>query len=132
LSHFDDMQKGRARAAAWYDRELSEVDEYIRAPRLAGRTHAWHLYIVRLTGKQARRRDDVIRFLTRQGIQTSVHFIPLCLQPFWKQKFRLRAKDFPHAVAAYRGAISLPMHPGLTERQCRYVVSTLKQALVKA
>lgn len=132
LSHFDRMQAARGRAADWYDDGLSCVGEILPAPRLRGRTHAWHLYIVRLSGKAASRRSEVIEFLRQRGVDTSVHFIPLCLQPFWKQKFRLRARDFPHAVAAYRGAISLPMHPGLTERQCRYVVSTLKQALVKA
>ncbi len=132
LAHFDDMQKSRHRVAAWYDRELAGVEEYIPAPRLSGRTHAWHLYIVRLAGKHAARRDDVIRFLGKQGVQTSVHFIPLCIQPYWKQKYKLKAKDFPAAMAAYRGAISLPMHPGLTQKECRYVASALKKALVKA
>jgi perosamine synthetase len=132
LVHFDRMQAGRHRAAAWYDAGLSGLDEVLPAPRLAGRTHAWHLYIIRLRGKAASRRDRVIDFLRDQGVQTSVHFIPLCIQPFWKQKFKLRAGAFPAAMAAYRGAISLPMHPALTEKQCRYVVNTLKSALVKA
>jgi dTDP-4-amino-4,6-dideoxygalactose transaminase len=74
----------------------------------------------------------VIEYLRRKGVETSVHFIPLCLQPFWKERYHLKAKAFPNAIAAYRGAISLPMHPGLTQRQCQYVVSTLKDALVKA
>lgn len=132
LSHFDEMQAGRARAAAWYDRELTNVDEYIPSPRLAGRTHAWHLYIVRLAGKHAKKRNNVIRFLTKQGIQTSVHFIPLCIQPYWQRRYKLKARNFPAAMAAYRGAISLPMHPGLTQKECRYVVNALKTALVKA
>jgi dTDP-4-amino-4,6-dideoxygalactose transaminase len=74
----------------------------------------------------------VIEYLNSRGIGTSVHFIPLCLQPYWRRTFKLKAGDFPHAVRAYRGAISLPMHPGLTQAQCRYVAETLKKALVRA
>jgi perosamine synthetase len=131
LSRFDRMQAARARAAAWYDRDLAAIDEIVRAPRRADATHAWHLYIVRLTGRTAARRDTVIEFLSRRGVETSVHFIPLCLQPYWRRRYRLRAGDFPNAVRAYRSAISLPMHPGLSRAQCRHVTDSLKAALVK-
>ena len=131
LVKFEQMQKARARAAGWYDRYLSDTEEVIPAPRQANRTHAWHLYVIRLQGKAASKRNDVIEFLRKKGVDTSVHFIPLCLQPYWKRKYRLKARDFPNAVAAYRGAISLPMHPGLTQKQCRYVADTLRKALTK-
>jgi len=131
LAKFDRMQAQRARAAGWYDRYLDDIEEVIPAPRQANRTHAWHLYVIRLRGKTAGKRNNVIEYLRKKGIDTSVHFIPLCLQPYWKRKYRLKAKDFPNAVAAYRGAISLPMHPGLTQAQCRYVADTLKKALTR-
>jgi dTDP-4-amino-4,6-dideoxygalactose transaminase len=131
LARFADMQARRERAASWYDEALANMGEIIRPPRRAGSTHAWHLYIVRLAGRHAARRDRVIEFLGRHEVETSVHFIPLCLQPYWRRKFRLSAKSFPHAVEAYRGAISLPMHPGLSRAECRYVIETLKTALVK-
>jgi perosamine synthetase len=132
LARFEVMQKKRARAAAWYDEGLSETDEIIRAPRQRGRTHAWHLYVVRLRGRHSRRRNAVIEYLRHKGIDTSVHFIPLCLHPFWKRTFKLKPSDYPHAMAAYRGAISLPMHPGLSRAQCGHVTKTLKDALVRA
>jgi dTDP-4-amino-4,6-dideoxygalactose transaminase len=131
LARFETMQKGRQRAAAWYHRELADVSEVLPAPTLKGRTHAWHLYIIRLQGKSAARRGEVIEYLRKHGVDTSVHFIPLCVQPFWKRTYKLKAKDFPNAMAAYRGAISLPMHPGLTEKQCQYVAKTLRAAIVK-
>jgi len=132
LTRFARMQALRARAARWYGEGLAEVDEIIPAPQRREATHAWHLYIVRLKGREAARREEIIEFFGRRGVDTSVHFIPLCLQPFWRERFKLKAKDFPHAVAAYRGAISLPMHPGLTRAQCRHVTETLKTALVRA
>lgn len=131
LKRFDTMQKARARAAKRYDRLLGEMDEVILPPRLPGTTHAWHLYIIRLRGRAASRRNDIIEFLRTRGIGTSVHFIPLCLQPYWRQTFKLKAKDFPHAVTAYKAAISLPMHPGLSRRECEYVAESLKDALTQ-
>ena len=129
LKRFDSMQAKRAKAAAWYDAEFSKMDEVILPPRRTGTTHAWHLYIIRLRGSWASRRNDVIEYLNAHGIGTSVHFIPLCLQPFWRDRFKLKARDFPNAVAAYEAAISLPMHPHLSRAQCKYVAKTLKDAL---
>jgi perosamine synthetase len=131
LKRFAAMQKKRSQAAAWYDRFLADADEVIPAPRRKGTAHAWHLYIVRLKGRNADKRNDIITYLNKHGVGTSVHFIPLCIQPFWRAQFNLHEKDFPNAMEAYRGAISLPMHPHLTMKQCRYVVDTLKTALVK-
>lgn len=132
LARFETTQKARARAAAWYDRFLAPIDEITPAPRRDGATHAWHLYIVRLRGRAAGRRNEIIEYLNKNGIGTSVHFIPLCLQPYWRDRYNLKERDFPNAVAAYRGAISLPMHPHLTRAQCKYVADTLKQALTRA
>lgn len=131
LTRFDRMQKGRSRAAGWYDQLLGDFDEMILPPRQRNTTHAWHLYIIRLKGRAASRRNDIIEFLRAKGIGTSVHFIPLCLQPYWKRTFKLKAKDFPNAVTAYKAAISLPMHPGLTHRECKYVATSLKEALTQ-
>lgn len=131
LRRFDRMQKGRSRAAGWYDQLLGELDEVILPPRQRHTTHAWHLYIIRLKGRAASQRNDIIEFLRAKGIGTSVHFIPLCLQPYWKRTFKLKAKDFPNAVTAYKAAISLPMHPGLTRRECKYVVTSLEEALTQ-
>lgn len=131
LARFDAMQKARGRAAAWYHRELATVPEVWPAPIQKGRTHAWHLYIIRLQGRAANRRSEVIDFLRKKGVETSVHFIPLCMHPYWKNSYKLKAGNFPNAMTAYRGAISLPMHPGLTEKQCVYVVKSLKEAIAR-
>jgi len=132
LARFDRMQKARARAAAWYDRYLGGIDEVIPAPRLPGTTHAWHLYVIRLRGQHAARRGAVIEYLKKKDVATSVHFIPLCLQPFWKRRFKLDARKYPNAVDAYHCAISLPMHPWLSRAQCEYVARSLKEAILKA
>lgn len=131
LKRLDTMQAKRVKAAAWYDAALGDIDAVILPPRRKGTTHAWHLYIIRLRGAASSKRNAVIDYLNAHGIGTSVHFIPLCLQPYWRDRFKLKERDFPNAVSAYRGAISLPMHPHLSRAQCNYVATTLKDALTK-
>lgn len=77
--------------------------------------HAWHLYIVRLdpeglTGT----RNRFIEALRAENIGTSVHFIPLHLHPYYRDRFGHRPETFPNAFRLYERSISLPLYPGLT------------------
>lgn len=112
--------------------------------------HAWHLFVVRL-GPEARRSDNedpglpgvdglpemlrglasrrarAISDMAAAGIGTSVHFIPLHLHPLYRE-MGYRAGQFPSAEAAYAGAISLPIWPGMTEGQIDRVAEGLDSA----
>jgi dTDP-4-amino-4,6-dideoxygalactose transaminase len=61
-------------------------------------------------------------------IGVNVHYIPIHLQPYYA-RLGFKAGDFPAAEQYYRGAISLPLFPALTEVQQRKVVDTLRGAL---
>ncbi|MEE8440406.1 MAG: DegT/DnrJ/EryC1/StrS family aminotransferase, partial [Spirochaetia bacterium] len=56
------------------------------------------------------------------GIGTSVHYIPLHVMPYYRDRYGLRAEDFPVSLKAYQRAISLPIYPGLHERSVRRVI----------
>ena len=62
------------------------------------------------------------------GIATSVHFIPLHLHPLYR-RMGYRAGQFPAAEAAYAGAISLPIWPGLTDAQIDRVIEAVRTAI---
>lgn len=76
------------------------------------RQHAWHLYILRLKLERLRiDRAQFIEELRSRQIGTSVHFIPVHLQPFYQQTFGYRRGDFPNAEHLYERIISLPLYP---------------------
>ena len=50
----------------------------------------------------------------RRGIGCSVHYIPLHLQPYWRDRYGLRAGQFPHSQQAYERLVSLPMYSRMT------------------
>jgi dTDP-4-amino-4,6-dideoxygalactose transaminase len=71
--------------------------------------HSWHLYAVRAR----ERRDALGAFLAQRGIGTQVHFYPVPLQPWFRE--RLAPREYPRAERHARSALSLPLYPDLTE-----------------
>mgnify|MGYP000847493397 FL=1 len=99
-----------------------------RAP--AGQTHAWHLYAIRLADAAPVARDAFIERLFAAGIGASVHYIPLHLQPYWRDRYGLRAGQFPHSQRAYERLVSLPMYSRMTEADVARVAEAARQALL--
>ncbi len=93
-------------------------------------THAWHLYVIRLQlDKLSIGRDEFITEMGRRGIGTSVHFIPLHLHPYWREKYQLVADDFPAAHSAYQGAVSLPIFPSMTDAEVSAVIDEVNSII---
>ena len=96
-------------------------------------SHAWHLYVIRLALDQLRvDRGRVIDGLKDRGIGSSVHFIPLHLHPYYRDRFGYTPADFPVATAEYERVISLPIWPGMTSADVSRVVESLEAVVVTA
>ena len=92
-------------------------------PRPASDRHAWHLYVVRIRPAFGIPRDAVIDALADAGVGTSVHFIPVHHQPYFRRLLGPGAcARLPVADRVFPELMSLPLHPGLTtadtERVC--------------
>jgi len=88
--------------------------------------HAWHLYVVQVVPEALTiDRDAFIRELTAMKIGVSVHFIPLHVHPYYRNKYGYRSTDFPNAYAAYQRIISLPLYPKMTDQDVEDVIGTM-------
>jgi dTDP-4-amino-4,6-dideoxygalactose transaminase len=88
--------------------------------------HAWHLYVVRLHPDALTiGRDRFIRELRDRNIGTSVHFIPIHLHPYYRDRYGFTPASFPVAYGNYRRMLSLPLHPGLTDQDVRDVIEAV-------
>ena len=94
-----------------------------------GDLHSWHLYVVRLTDAAPISRDLFIERLYAAGIGCSVHYIPLHLQPYWRDRYALRAERFPHSQHAFERLVSLPMYSGMKEADVERVARAAAAAL---
>ena len=89
--------------------------------------HAWHLYVLRLRPAALRiGRDRFIEELTARNIGTSVHFIPIHLHPYYRDKYRFRPEDFPVAYDSFQRMISLPLNPRLSDQDVADVVDAVR------
>jgi dTDP-4-amino-4,6-dideoxygalactose transaminase len=96
-------------------------------------THAWHLYVIQLKLEDlAIDRNTFIEKMTAAGIGTSVHFIPLHLQKYWRECYHFQPTDFPVAVKVYQRAVSLPIYPCMSDTEVERVIMTVRQILTEA
>ena len=123
------FQQRRAQIAALYDAALRTLPVTLAPQPLAGDVHSWHLYPLRLTPAAPLQRDALIERLFAAGIGCSVHYIPLHLQPYWRDRYGLNAERFPHSQAAYEGLVSLPIYPRMTDADVARVIEALTAAL---
>ncbi len=123
------FQQRRAEIAARFDEALAGLP-LIRAPLPpAGELHAWHLYVIRLLPEAGVARDRFIERLFERGIGCSVHYIPLHLQPYWRDRYQLKSSDFPHSQHAYEQMLSLPIYTRMSDADVERVITAVKAAL---
>jgi dTDP-4-amino-4,6-dideoxygalactose transaminase len=123
------LQQRRSTIAAAYAEALQGLPLTLPPEAAAGDLHSWHLYVVRLTDDAPIGRDAFIECLFAAGIGCSVHYIPLHLQPYWRDRYRLRAEQFPHSQRAYERLVSLPIYTRMTDADVQRVASAVRRAL---
>lgn len=88
--------------------------------------HAWHLYVLRLDLEQLElTRNQFISELHDRNIGCSVHFIPIHLHAYYRDKYRYRPEDFPVANHEYQRVVSLPLSPRMTDQDVDDVVEAV-------
>jgi len=89
-------------------------------------THAWHLYVLRLNlDALTIGRDRFIEELKMRNIGTSVHFIPIHLHPYYRDRYGYRPEDFPVAYSNYLRILSLPLYPRMTDKDVADVIEAV-------
>lgn len=129
LKRAQGFQQKRAQLAALYDELLADLPLILPPRPAAGEVHSWHLYVLRLTDDAPIGRDALIEALYAAGIGCSVHYIPLHLHPYWRERYDLQAADYPHSQRAYERMLSVPLYTRMTEDDVRRVAAALRQAL---
>ena len=116
----------RQQLAARYLRELQDLPLVLPSDAPPGDTHAWHLFVLRLRDDARVTRDEVIQRLSDASIGTSVHYVPLHRQPYWRDRYGLRPEQFPVAEAAYQRMFSIPLFTAMSDDEQTRVIAALK------
>ena len=129
LKRLQAFQARRAELAAAYAVALAGLPLRLPPQPLAGDVHAWHLYVVELSDEAPVTREAFIESLYADGIGCSVHYIPLHQHPYWKERYGLKAEDFPHSQRAFERIVSLPLYTRMTEADVQRVAAAARKAL---
>ena len=129
LARLPQFVQRRQHLAARYQAQLAGLPLVQPADAPAGDTHAWHLYVVRLAPGARAGRDEIIQALSDRGIGTSVHYVPLHRQPYWRDRYQLTPARFPHAEAAYQCMLSLPLFTAMHDADQDRVIAALHELL---
>ena len=116
----------RQQLAARYLHELKDLPLILPADAPPGDTHAWHLFVIRLRDDARVTRDEVIQALSDAGIGTSVHYVPLHRQPYWRDRYGLTPEQFPAAEHSYQRMLSLPLFTAMSDEEQARVIAALK------
>lgn len=126
MKKFDRMQDRRREIAAIYDESLSHVKEIVIPKAKKNVIHAWHLYPIQIETTALRGgRDRFVKELSKEGVGTSVHFIPIHLHPYYQKAFGFRIGDFPVSEHIFEREVSLPIYPRMTEDDVRRVIEAV-------
>jgi dTDP-4-amino-4,6-dideoxygalactose transaminase len=131
LRRADEFLARRHAIAQMYEESFDKLDGIQPASRSAQPGHAWHLYMIRVDPDRGSplSRDELIASLAAQGIDTSVHFIPIHLLEYYRERYGYVPEDFPEANAAFEQLVSLPIYPSMTDEDVYDVVDAVHGAV---
>jgi dTDP-4-amino-4,6-dideoxygalactose transaminase len=132
LRKIDDFQARRRVIVQRYSAAFTSLPELQTPTERADAEHAWHIYALRLNLE--RLTIDRARFseeLKQRNIGSSVHFIPIHLHPYYRDKYGWRPEDFPIAYREYRRLISLPLYPRLSDAEVTDVIEAVQDVVEK-
>lgn len=117
----------RQAIASQYDLGLVSVSGIHSLSTRPGVSHAYHLYVIQTEAEDCGvDRTTLFTLLRERGVGVQVHYIPVHLQPFYRDRFGTKPGLCPHAEAAYKSILSLPIYPGLKNEEIMNVIDEVK------
>jgi len=74
-------------------------------------------------------RNTFIEELKARNIGTSVHYLPVHMHPFYRDKYGYKPEDCPVAADAFTRMLTLPLHPGLSDQDVQDVVAAVRDII---
>jgi dTDP-4-amino-4,6-dideoxygalactose transaminase len=126
LKKLDGFHARRREIARRYNAAFSSLAEFQTPVERPEVEHAWHLYVLRLNPDRFElSRNRFMEELKARNIGASVHFIPIHLHPYYRDKYGYRPEDFPVAYHQYQGIVSLPLFAKMSDQDVEDVIEAV-------
>lgn len=126
LRKAEELLRRRRDRARQYIAAFEGLD-YLTLPPRSG-PNAWHLFIIGLESERLSiSRDELVRRLADRNIGTSVHYKPLHIMPYYRDRYGLAPGDFPNALRRFEVSLSLPLFADMTAEQVNRVAEAVRE-----
>jgi len=122
LTRLDAFVERRRAIAACYDTAFAGKSELILPVQKGNARSSWHLYVL---GFNSLDRKEAFEALRDRGLGVNVHYLPVHLQPFFRDRIGCAPGDCPVAEVYYGRSLSLPLYPGMSDDDVRYVIDAV-------
>lgn len=130
LAKLEAFNRKRRKLVERYIRRLAPIPGIRTVKVLPGMKSSWHIFPIHVDARElGLDRNHLVKALWERNIGTSVHFIPLHLQPFYQKQFGYKRGDFPVAEEVFSGILSLPLFPRMILRDVDDVVAAIQHAV---
>lgn len=130
LNRLDANLARRAGIAARYTEAFRNLPGVCPPNVREGVRSAWHLYPVRVDASALLAdRDQVLRALRSENIGANVHYVPVHLQPYYRDRFGYQGGEYPVTEQAYGQLISLPMFHGMSDHDVEDVIAAVRKVM---
>lgn len=128
IKKLDTFIDERAKWAAYYSDQLSQID-WLKTPKEEkGYKHGWQSYVTLVDESKApMSRNDLMEYLQEKGISTRPGTHAVTMLDFYVDKYDIKPMDFPNAYKANEYSMSIPLHNRMSEEDFVYVVEILKE-----
>lgn len=126
LRRFDKMQARRKQIVETYNAAFGSQSAFLTPTTRDHVTNAYHLYVLRMRSSELTiNRDQFIQELTARNIGTSVHFIPIHMHSYYRNKYNYAPDDFPVTHQAFQQMVSLPLSPSMSDQDVADVIDAV-------
>lgn len=129
FNRLDAMLERRREIVAAYNAAFAEQD-WLTTPSLRCAedegTTSWHIYALQIDfAALSLTRTEAMHTLRSAGVGTQVHYIPVHLQPWYRQTYGYGPGKCPVAEAYYERELSIPLFPTMSDTEVSRVIDAV-------
>jgi len=127
LKRLNKYKERRREIIKIYNNAFQSLDYIITPFEKDKVSSCFHLYVILIDYNLLNlTRKEVMNLLKEKGVLTQVHYIPVHLQPFYKDNYGYKTGDYPAAEHYYEKCLSIPLFPAMTNNNVETVIAAIK------
>lgn len=129
MKKLDQFKARRKKIVKMYDEAFAQIPEIIVQKEIAESDTCRHLYIIRLdTEKLSCTRREFFDAMSAENVQCQIHYVPVYWFPYY-QKLGYKKGLCPVAEEVYKGIMSIPLYPRMTDQDVSDVIHAVRKVV---